>query len=132
MPTANDPQLYPDTPTISLKGTIRYDSAVKHSEVPLSAALEKATWLDTVVTLAAGALAVAVVAPAPNADVMVLDTPRKVRYRVNGGVENFEVSRLRLDFGTDITSLEFDNNQLDPAEAFDVTISWGYSDEAVT
>lgn len=120
------------SPTLSITGTVKVVSPKTTSEDVLSATFEGVEHFDTLVAaLEPGETSVTVNPPHGTANYLRIDTNRKIRYRLNGGSEDFVCSRMLLDVGTEITALQLNNDQLATPEKVYVTVSYASGGDLV-
>lgn len=111
-------------PTVSVNGTIAYNSPHESSETTLSIALEEVERSDAANVTLAGDETDNVVTPADPATMVIVQTSRPIRVNINGGSTNIMVGRAMLlaaDEGA-ITSITLHNDQLSEPRQVSVSL----------
>lgn len=112
------------TPTVSLVSELRFSDSDGTYPSTVVAGLNEVTSFDPHTrTLDPGASDTVTPAESP-ANVLVIQTPKKIRVRLNGGTEDIYVNRALVLFGDSITEVELFNDQLTPGKQQNVKVTF--------
>jgi len=101
-----------ENPSVSFVGELRYADCYGEAPRSVAAGLQEVSSFDPH-TAKLDPNASAVITPAESpANLVQIQTPKAIRVRLNGGVEDITVNRALILFGEGITQVEIFNDQL--------------------